>query len=878
MNKVILQFYNLKKIIKYNNLVIPVCILFIGIVLTLFSYNYVQIDDEKHSQREFEISTNDIKIKIQNRINSYIQFLQSSSSFYMASDTITRVEWKQFVTKSKISENLKGFQAAAHILNVPKKQFENHVQRFKKELAGNYLVHPNVIEEIFTPIVFIEPFHEKNLKAIGYNISSNHNMRKALEDSRDSNDVVLTDKVTLIQEGKSQTQSGIVMYSPVYLNGMKTTTIEERRSAITSWTAISIRMDDFMQGILGIPDNFGHNRIQICIYDNRDISKGSLLYNSKKTTVYFEGKLKLRTMLLNLKFNKKIWSLQFFQADSPPLISKAFVVLFGGGGISLLLSFLVFLLLNTKSLAKKIANELTMDLKLAKEKAEKNGQQLKLITNSFTNGMIYQVTTLDENRRKFNYVSNAVKELYGCTPKEVIENSDLIYGKIHPDDIDNLITEEKKALKNMSVFNIEARVINPDKSIRWSQYISKPRMINDLVCWDGFEIDISERKEMELNLKLSKVKAEESDRLKTEFLNNMSHEIRTPMNGILGFSGMLSDPELSVEKRTNFIRIIQSSTNQLLQVIDDILEISRLGTKQVKIINEQVCLNDLLIELFSIFDIKGKEQGTPIYLKKGLPDKKSNILIDKTKLAKILNNLLENSLKFTHEGYIEVGYQLNNKKIEIYIKDTGIGIEQCKYDLIFERFSQAEKDLSKKTGGLGLGLSIAKENAELIGGNIRLESKLDEGSTFFVSIPYKPVYLDNNKKIDSVNSQPKYTILIAEDEEVNYLYLETLLVDIFDLDCRIVHANNGVDAVKACKENKAIDLVLMDLKMPVLNGYDASAQIKKFNHNLPIIAQTAYSTGKEREQAFVVGCDDFLTKPIQKEFLKKVIDKYLVKK
>jgi len=371
----------------------------------------------------------------------------------------------------------------------------------------------------------------------------------------------------------------------------------------------------------------------------------------------------------------------------------------------------------------------------------------------------------------------------------------------------------------------------------------------------------------------AKEKSEESDRLKTEFLNNMSHEIRTPMNGILGFSEMLGEPDLDIQKRNNFVKIIQSSGKQLMHIIDDILEISSLGTKQVKVEEEEVCINDVLLELFSIFDIKAKENKTPLYLKKALSDKESTIISDKTKLNKVLSNLLENALKFTNNGFIEFGYNLknNNTQLEIYVKDTGIGIKPEKQELIFERFAQAEKELTKKVGGLGLGLSIAKENTELLGGEISVKSEMMEGATFFVNIPFKPVYTPN----ESVENNIKYTILIAEDEEVNYIYLETILKDFMKLNCDILHAKNGREAIDICQNNATINIVLMDLKMPVLNGFIATKKIRKFRPNLPIIAQTAYSTIEEKEEAMNIGCNDFISKPIEKDVLMNVMNNYL---
>jgi len=404
------------------------------------------------------------------------------------------------------------------------------------------------------------------------------------------------------------------------------------------------------------------------------------------------------------------------------------------------------------------------------------------------------------------------------------------------------------------------------------RYILTPILNNDNKVTGVLSIyeDFTERKKAEQELILSKEKAEESDRLKTEFLNNMSHEIRTPMNGILGFADLLKKPNITPKKRKQFINIIQNSGKQLLRIIDDILEISRLGTKQVESDNKEVCLNDVLLDLFSIFVIKAKEQQIPLYLKKGLSDRQSTIYTDEIKLQKILSNLLENALKFTNSGFVELGYELKNNYLEIYVKDTGIGIEKSKHNEIFNRFSQADKGLSRKFGGLGLGLSIAKENTELLDGEIIIESEEGKGANFIVKIPYKPV----NTEI--INTKKQYIILIAEDEEINSLYLETAL-DELDFNIKTIHAKNGKEAIEICEQNKNIDLVFMDLKMPILNGYDATIEIKQNNPNLIIIAQTAYSTKKDKHKAIKAGCDDFISKPIKEDTLKSIINKYLIK-
>jgi len=397
--------------------------------------------------------------------------------------------------------------------------------------------------------------------------------------------------------------------------------------------------------------------------------------------------------------------------------------------------------------------------------------------------------------------------------------------------------------------------------------------------------DITKRKILELKRVSDKEKAEENTKLSNDFISNLSHEIRTPMNGILGFTKFLSDPTLKDIKRKHYVSIIQNSGKQLMRTMDDLLEFSKLGTKQVKTIEKEICLNDFLFELFTVFDVKAKENKIPLYLRKGLSDKESTVLIDETKLSNVLGNLLENALKFTKEGFIEFGYKQIDSNLEIYVKDTGIGIRSEHQKSIFGRFSKEEKDSSKNIGGLGLGLWIARENTELLNGKITLKSKKDIGSTFFVTLPYTPALssLDNNNststlKQDEKEEAHKCNILIAEDEEINFLFLEILLKNEVDLHCSIIHAKNGEEAVSICRKNTEIDFVLMDLKMPIMDGFEAIKLIKEFRPELPIVAQTAFSSAEDKERVFAAGFNDFLSKPISQEALREVINKQKNKK
>lgn len=508
----------------------------------------------------------------------------------------------------------------------------------------------------------------------------------------------------------------------------------------------------------------------------------------------------------------------------------------------------------------------------AKEKAEES--ENKYLTVFDKAPILISITDLESG--EYLEVNNYAMKFSGFTKQEIIGKKSYDIGWISLENRNILV---EKLRKEGTIHGLEL----PFKAKDGREVIGLVE--GEILRYSNRDVlltimtDITKRKKIEEELIDAKEKAEAANRLKTEFLNNMSHEVRTPMNGIIGFSEMLDKPNISDEKRKHYSKIVQNSSYQLLRIIDDILEIATLESRQQKLNEEKLCLNELLMELFSIYNLKSKESNIQLYLKKGLADAQSQIISDKTKLSRILGNLIENALKFTSSGFIEIGYYLIGEKLQLYVKDTGIGISQENYENIFERFSQEEKKISRRFGGLGLGLSISRENAKLLGGDITLESEKERGSTFYVTIPYKPVYIETkspekNHKIESENNDD-FVLLIAEDTELNYLYIETLFEYELSINYRLIHAKNGVEAVEVCKQNKNIDLVLMDIKMPLMNGHEAAKQIKIINPNLPIIAQTAYSTKEDKELAMKYGCDDFISKPLDKDEFIDLLAKYV---
>lgn len=386
--------------------------------------------------------------------------------------------------------------------------------------------------------------------------------------------------------------------------------------------------------------------------------------------------------------------------------------------------------------------------------------------------------------------------------------------------------------------------------------------------------NITNLKKTEQELLKAKEKAEESDRLKSAFLANMSHEIRTPMNGIIGFSEMFLKKGITDEKREFYANIVINSSKQLLSIVNDILDISRIESDKIEINIERVCINELIMELFAFHKAQALNQSITLFPYKGLKDDESFIQTDKTRLRQIITNLLSNAFKFTTSGSIRFGYVQEKNELKFFVKDTGIGIDPSMHEIIFDRFRQVETSLTRKYSGTGLGLSICKRLIELLGGKIWLESKLGEGSTFYFTLPYES---KSDEKASRSGFTPEeinencFTVLIVEDEETNYLYLEEILSD---YEIKTMHAHNGKEAVDICRTNPNINLVLMDIKMPVLNGYEALKEIKSFNPELPVIAQTAYAMAEDKEKAMRSGFKGYLAKPIDKGIFMEYIDKF----
>lgn len=518
--------------------------------------------------------------------------------------------------------------------------------------------------------------------------------------------------------------------------------------------------------------------------------------------------------------------------------------------------------------------------------------------------IIHDITQTKQNQEKIKQLSQAVEQspvtiiitnTYGeieyVNPKftattgysfeEIIGKNPRILKSNHtsPDDYEQLW----KTISSGNAWHGEFHNVRKNGELYWESSSISPilNVEGKTTHYIAINEDITERKKVEKQLINAKEKAEESDRLKLAFLANMSHEIRTPMNGILGFTELLKAPNLAGKEQQEYITIIEKSGVRMLNIINDIISISKVESGQIEVSLSETNINEQIDYLYHFFKPEATQKGIKLYTNTLLETKEAILLTDKEKLYAILTNLVKNAIKFTDSGTIEFGYRKKEKFLEFYVKDSGLGISSSQQKIIFERFRQANDTISRSHEGSGLGLAISKAYVEKLGGKIWVTSEEGKGSTFYFTIPFDaisktkeiPFYETITTEVKTTSITKNLKVLVVEDDAISQLLIAIALKPFAK---EILKISTGIEAIEICKNNTDIDLVMMDINMPEMSGHDATKAIREFNKDLIIIAQTANGMQSDRDDAIAAGCTDYISKPVNITILNELIEKYFI--
>jgi PAS domain S-box-containing protein len=715
-------------------------ILIVGFGITGLAVYYTRIDEREIRNREFTLVCNDIRTKILTRLHAHAQLLRTGSAFFAGSDTVSRNNWKTFIECAKVDRNLPGIQGVGFTKIIPANKLSEHIQEVRREGFPDYTVKPSGKRDVYTSIVYLEPFAGRNLRAFGYDMFSEPVRRKAMEVARDSNVAMLTGRVLLVQETSKDVQFGTLMYVPVYRNGMPVNTVEQRRAAILGWVYSPYRMNDLMHGILGQWDDILPDRIHLRIYDHT-ASANNLLFDSQKGEA--PGKQESSSLIVTLPvmFNAEKWILSFDKSPEQNFFSsKVNIIASSGIAVSLMLFALSLSLFNTRTRAEQIAIGLTKDLTESEER-------FRTLLNSTSEG-IYGI----DLQGLCTFSNTACRQLIGYEgDMELIGEN--MHSLIHHSLADGTLNDESECRVHKSFLKGEA--IHVSDEVFWRvdgtffpvEYWSNPIMIDGKQ--EGSVIsffNITERKLAEEKIRQARAEAEQASEAKSAFLSRVSHELRTPMNAVLGFAQLMGMGELTPSHRKGVNHILDSGKH-LLGLINEILDITDIETGKLALSVQPVSLSGVLIEALDELntEVLAKDMKTILI---DSPANEFFLLADPGRLKKVLSNLIGNAVKYgRHGGKVIIKTELLKTfpdevaRIRISILDDGIGIKPENIEKLFKPFERIGTERHENEG-TGLGLTVVKKLMEAMLGSFGAESVYGKGSTFWIELPLAEQQVD----------------------------------------------------------------------------------------------------------------------------------------
>jgi signal transduction histidine kinase/CheY-like chemotaxis protein len=857
-------------------------IFILGLLSTFLFAQYLETKNKAEEAIQFSLNCDRITTKVKERFNVHTLVVLNTVARVRSTETINRDSFKKYVEDIQINQFTPGIYGLGLNTVVKKDDLERFERKIRAADFPEFKVRPVGDRNLFTPVTYLEPLTESNIKAIGFDTYSNPIRKSAQDLAMDSGSFAITKKIELVQDNDTK-KAGIILFAPVYKNNLPTNTIDERRNAIQSFVSSPFQMDQMMAGILSEEDLKIQSNLVLQVFDSSDTSKQLLFTNAKTTKTNFsQNLLKNRDIIQTRLIQHNLqdhWQLEFQYVDgnSTNWSIEALITLISGTLLSIIAFLYVLSKIHLKEAVKKLAENLT-------EKNTRLNQRLSLALGAaemgvwdydpFNNILIW-------DKKQF--------EIFGITENQFEGLISAWESTLHPDDKESAKNALKTAIEGGNSFDTEFRIFRLGE-IRYIKgqgalVRNESQQVTRII---GVNYDITELRNSQDLLEEQKYKAEIANIAKSDFIAKMSHEIRTPMNGIIGLTSLASRLQLSGEIRDYFSKI-SLSANSLLKIVNQILDFSKLEAGRLILQPHPFNLNKIMEQLNDLFlpSSQLKKNALNFYLDPNIP---IHLIGDETRIRQVLINLIDNAIKFTNAGIITVSIKLqeiknNQAVIDISVRDTGIGIDTKDIPKILRPFEQADDKVSRKFGGTGLGLSISQELLELMHSSLNVESELGIGSHFSFKLHLDinpnqdPIYLTSQDEIVIPENNisnikvPEKTVLIAEDNPINATILTQMLQH---FGVKVLVASNGLECVDIIK-NQHCDLVLMDIQMPEMDGFEASLIIRenpRFNH-IPIIGVSAGLSSKNITEYTDRGMQDKLDKPFTIEDLSVCLKKHL---
>ena len=837
---------------------LPFVVLALSLAMTLFFWN---LYDQGLKERAFAFYTDQTEAIVSHvirRMQDDEQILRGGAGLFNAANTVSRDEWHRYVATLKVGEHYHGIQGVGFSQWLTPAEKEEHIRAIRAEGFPDYSIRPAGERPVYTSIIYLEPFDWRNQRAFGYDMFSEPVRRAAMDQAKDTGATTIAARVTLVQETEQDTQNGLLMYVPIYRQGMPTETVEERRRAILGFSYSPIRMNDFIYAALGrMPSD-----IAFAIYAADAAQPEALMFSSlqaEKLTLP-PGFTPTHQSRIAVDVYGRRWLFVFQTLPSFAAsmnLGTSWTILSSGLLVSLLLTVIAFILLAAQKRALAATRSIAESESRFKGAFQYSAIGMALVAPDGT--------FLKANASLCAMLGYQEEELLTMTFQEVTDPEDLAgdlnqVGRLLAGTAENYEMEKRYLHKNgHSVWALLAVSLVRDNTGAPLYFVSQIE-------------DIDARKRAQAALVIAKEQAEAANRAKSSFLANMSHEIRTPLNAILGFAQVLGrDPDLNKLQRDN-LNTIQRSGEHLLTLINDILEISKIEAGKAHLYPRTFDLPALLADLELLFRTLTTARGLTLVVDHGV-DLPRYVHADEDKLRQILLNLLSNAVKFTHDGGITLRAAARSAadggwRLVIEVEDTGIGINPQDRSRLFQVFEQTSSGLNRP-GGTGLGLAISQRFAHLMGGEITAHGRVGRGSVFRVELPVLegdaaaiPVPADTRWVVGLAAGQRPPRVLIADDQENNRVILEQMLKQVgFD----VLSVGDGQEALRVFQAQTP-DLVLMDIAMPVLDGKAATRAIKATARGAttPVIAVTANVFEENRQAIMDCGADDFIAKPFRR--------------